>query len=249
MPLVVQPDGTVAEGPIPNPGATVLVLVDGILQEAYVATGGGGGAAINYPFLKRAALTQRTFLSTVEQRAMPAFDLVKTTYAYSGNYGAASAATSAVSGNRTWTNPANAQGLNNGSVATLTATATAAANANLTLTYTAVTNKTMFAITKVELVIHSAVTLGTLQTVTTTARYSLNGGENFTQLFNRTTAYNNLTAGEVFDITAAVGGNYANLANLRVQIQANMGTSLSTGTASVDAARLVVTTTPIEMVQ
>jgi hypothetical protein len=39
MPLVVQPDGTIAEGEIPPGGALVLVLFDGVVQEAYVQTG------------------------------------------------------------------------------------------------------------------------------------------------------------------------------------------------------------------
>jgi hypothetical protein len=212
-------------------------------------TNEAGGGGIQFPFLLRSALTQKTFLSTVEQRAKPAFDLLKTTYAYSGNYGAITAASAAVTGNRNWTNPANAQALPNGTVATLTATATAAANANLTLTYAAVTGKTAFPITQVLLVFHASLTVGILQTVSMVGRYSLNGGTNYTQLFSRNAAFNNLAAGEVFDITAAVGGNWANLQNVRVQVQANMRTSIGTGTASVDAARLVITTSPLEMVQ
>lgn len=39
MPLVVQPDGSIAEGDIPSEGAIVLVLFDGLIQEAYVQTG------------------------------------------------------------------------------------------------------------------------------------------------------------------------------------------------------------------
>jgi hypothetical protein len=211
--------------------------------------GGGGGGGIQFPFSLLSGLTQRTFLSTVEQRANSAFNLVKTTYQYSGNYGAATAASAAVTGNRNWTNPANAQALPNGTVATLTATATAAANANLTLTYTGLTGKTAFPITQVLLVFHASLTVGTLQTVSMVGRYSLNGGTNYTQLFSRNAAFNNIAAGESFDITSAIGGNWANLANVRVQIQGTLGTSIGTGTASVDAVRLVVATTPIEVMQ
>jgi hypothetical protein len=47
MPLIVQPDGTVAEGAIPPGGVAVLVLDNGEVKEAFVeqGTGGGGGTA------------------------------------------------------------------------------------------------------------------------------------------------------------------------------------------------------------
>lgn len=39
MPLVLQPDGTVAESPIAPSGTTVLVLDEGQIKEAFVQTG------------------------------------------------------------------------------------------------------------------------------------------------------------------------------------------------------------------
>lgn len=214
-------------------------VVKKIIQQA--------GGAVNYPFKQSLALTQRTFLSTVQQQAFVAYDIIKTTYSYSGLYGATAAASAPVTGNTNWTNPNNAVGSNNGTNATLAASLTAAANANLTLTYAAVANKTMFTITKVELLFYSALTVGLLQTASITYRYSLNGGTNYTQVFTSSAAVTH--SGFVVDITAAVAGNWNNLQNVRVQINGNLGTSATSGNASVDAVLLRITTNPIEQVQ
>lgn len=50
MPLILQPDGSIIEGPVPPGAVKVLALVDGRFREIYAGTGGGGdipaGAAV-----------------------------------------------------------------------------------------------------------------------------------------------------------------------------------------------------------
>lgn len=154
-------------------------------------------------------------------------------------------ATTAGSSGR-WTNAANATGPNNGTVATANNSITVAASGSLELSYAAQFNKTELTISKVELHRYWQNAAGLVTPSTWLAEYSLNNGASWTLLATGTTSFNQMTSPGIEDITAAVGGDWNKLSQLRVRFTYTGGASATPSTLTVDAVKLIVTASRVD---
>ena len=147
----------------------------------------------------------------------------------------------AMNGRTDWANDGNAAGLNNATLATLTGLALNDAQGDLRLAYADMLNKASLTITLVELVAYWRMT-GIPNTPTTARlRYSLNSGSTWTTLAERAAAFNVLSAGEKFNITAAVGGDWSKIDGLLVSSPSHIGLAQTGVEIAIDAVVLEVT--------
>lgn len=142
-----------------------------------------------------------------------------------------------------WTNPANTidgtAGRANGTTATA-AGSLGGGTASLVLTYPAQPSRTSLTITNVTLSFYVA-TSATVLTTTATLSYSLDNGATFTALGG--TLLGGLTIGtpQVFNITAAVAGDWAKIATLRTAFNASFGAGSALENVACDAIEVTVT--------
>lgn len=184
-----------------------------------------------------------TALSPAKPAATAGLEIVHIKYDLTATrWATAAVATNEASG-QNWANTANAIGETNTTTANIQGDVLNASAARLDLSYAGIANKDSMTIQSVKIKLHSQMLL-TIGAMTLTAQYSLNNGANWTDLFVRTAAFNNLVAGEEFDITAAVGGVWSKLSatNFKVRFRAQMA-ALQTVQAFVDSAGLIVTAT------
>lgn len=199
--------------------------------------------AVNYLFTLRPAYKLTTYLSAVLASLKPAYKIVQITYSYLGLYGANTSA--GTTGN--WTNPNNALGNKGGSTATyasLAGATLAVRSGDLILGYAAVTGKTAFAITKIELVFNATQSVPLLLP-NDHVTYSLKvGGGAYAVLFSSSNAnytHNNFA----IDVTTAFPGGYADLGTAVVKIAGSLNNNLTPGYIRVYSVELRVTTSPI----
>lgn len=188
-----------------------------------------GGLDVVKPGIKLANQTSGT---TAKPLTIPGFKITQHTITNNGVYGASSQTGSG------WTNPGNATGTHNGSNATVTGSATAATGGTLTLSFTPLTGKSALVISSVTLDLYGAQSGTTLGNGNYTADYSLNGGTTWTNFLPTQTG--NFTNDLGNDLTAAVGGNWANLQNVKVRVTASYAAA-NLSSATLDAVELKVT--------
>lgn len=142
-----------------------------------------------------------------------------------------------------WTNPTNAQGLRNGTNATLTDTATATVNGTLTLDPYPDPDSSLasWAITSVESRLYGVISNVSIATAATfVVQYSLNG-TNWFDLENVTISNQDFSVNpKVEDLTAIVAGLWSNVNNLRFRITYTSTLLTQTATINIDAMELVV---------
>lgn len=175
--------------------------------------------------------------SAVVAQPAPAYDITQVVYNLNRRVGADASAD--VTG--TWTNRANAQGINNASSATSVGAVTAASR-KMSLSYANAVAKTELAISLVRLHIYASKAtdaLGTLGSVTIT--YNIGGGEVALTGWNaRTADFNFLTTPDTIDITSIIAGNWANLDALQTFVNHVYTNASALVTVSIDAIELEV---------
>ena len=150
---------------------------------------------------------------------------------------------SAVVTSTNWTNPANSidgtDARANGTTSTA-AGSLGGGTATLVLSYPAQANRTNLTITQVTLSFYIATSASVLVT-TANLSYSLDNGTTFTQLGS--TLLGGLTVGtpQVFDITAAVAGDWSKVAALRTRFVAVFAAASAAENVACDAIEVTVT--------
>lgn len=152
------------------------------------------------------SLAVSAVISEFHLNGLPAFEMVRIQYDLTRRVGGNASAD--VSG--TWTNRANAQGTHDGSTAT-SAGAALGSSRKMRLDYANHTNKSALTISLVRLHVYAAVT-GDTTGLLSTATFSYNVGAGETNLEAAIAGnFDNLGTPRTYDITSAVGGNWANL--------------------------------------
>lgn len=148
-----------------------------------------------------------------------------------------------LTGPTTWVDPANAQGVKDGMLATLTdGSALAAADGTITLTYADPDAAVQaFAISLVEVHSYTKHAPGTVATQIS-IEYSFDGTTWVSILAETTAVHDTLTTPRITALTAAVAGDWSRITGFMVRVRL-AGSALSSGTGSIDAIELRATAT------
>lgn len=149
-----------------------------------------------------------------------------------------------------WTNPTNAQGAPNGTLAAINGNGLAVRNGRLVLTYPATTGKTTMTIDKVELWLYYQTigAIGNIDNLYVRGWYTPPGGTDpGTTLFQSSGAAKNaLTTPDVIDISTFIAGSWTNIDNLDLFIDAQIPILSNGITLNVDAMLLKIYATRTE---
>lgn len=184
--------------------------------------------------------------ATVSAVAAPGgFDIVRATYNLDGAYGSDVVTQEAVSGRTDWASISNAQGTNNGTVATIAGNAVAARNGRLRCDFANFTNKSSLTIDSVVLSFYGqkgGVGVGKFD-----GGYRIEGvtADIFLWSISGTTASNFMTSPRVHDLTSARSWTWADLDAFDAFFQWSSAVA-ETGTAEADAVILTVTASATE---
>ena len=200
----------------------------------------GSPAAPAKPALR---LAGRGFGSNREAQK-PAANVVETTVALNGVYGADAANSSGVA----WSNPANATGRANGTVASRSGQVAVVTQSALDLQYPSFVGKGALAISSVRLKLYWRLAGTVLGNGSASAWATVDGGLNWTQLGGtHNNDFDALATPEEFDVTSLIGGVWSKLELLLVEFSLTIPVGQVAQTVSVDAAECLITAARTEV--
>lgn len=171
--------------------------------------------------------------------AAPAGRVTQITYSLTHRKGATGVTEEAVGGRTDFTNDANAIGSRNGTMATMAGSALGSRGGRLALSYQAFTNKTPLTITSVKLIYYFRITGAIAAEADVQLWYSLDGGATKPVAATFTQNTDGINNPWVQDITAAVGGDWSKLDQLRAYVHAAAGLG-DTWVCDVDAVEVEI---------